>query len=82
MHTVSFVKHLYYSYLGRLYAFAFFSQRRTFLGIHRSSWLRLLTLALFVASLILRWGIVANIVTFLLWVTVGLIYRVLTVVYI
>lgn len=75
MEDLPFAKHLYYSYLGRMYAFAFFSRRRTFLGATHSGWLRFLIFALFVASLILRWGVAINIVTFLLWVYVGFVYR-------
>ncbi len=75
MENLPATKHLYYSYLGRLYAFAYFSQRRTFLGMTHSGWLRFLVFALFVASLILRWGWAASIVTFLLWVYVGFLYR-------
>ena len=67
-------KRLYYRFLGRMYAFAFFSLRRTFLGVTHSGWLRFAVFALFVASLILRWGIVLVIVTFLLWVGVRLVY--------
>ncbi len=75
MEQLSPTKHLYFSTVGRLYAFAYFSQRRTFLGTPRSSWYRFLLFALFIASLILRWGVVASIVTFLLWMIMGFIYR-------
>ena len=75
MDDLPFAKHLYYSYLGRMYAFAYFSQRRTFLGATHSGWLRFFVFALFVASLILRWGLPLNILTFLLWTYVGFIYR-------
>jgi hypothetical protein len=75
MENLSVAKHLYFSTIGRLFAFAYFSQRRTFLGAPRSSWYRFLLFALFIASLILRWGIAVNIIIFLLWVIVGFIYR-------
>lgn len=75
MKNLSFTKHLYYSYIGRLYAFAYFSQRRTFLGATHSGWLRFLVFALFVASLIGQWSWALIIVSFLLWVYVGFIYR-------
>ena len=69
------ITHLYYRYIGRLYAFAYFSQRRTFLGASRSGWLRFIVFALFVASLVLGWGWLPSILTFLLWAYVGFIYR-------
>ena len=75
MENLPAMKQLYYQYLGRMYAFAYFSRRRTFLGITHSGWLRFLAFALFVASLILRWGWTLSIATFLLWVYVGFIYR-------
>lgn len=75
MENLSPIKHLYYSYIGRLYAFAYFSQRRTFLGATHSGWLRILVFALLVASLVWQWGWALSIVFFLLWVYVGFIYR-------
>ncbi len=75
MEKLSPAKHLYFSTIGRIYAFAYFSKRRTFLSIPRSSWLRLFLFALFIASLLLRWGFVLSILAFLLWVYVGFIYR-------
>lgn len=68
-------KYLYYSYVGRLYAFAYTSRRRSFLGIPRSGWLRFGVVALFVASLIFRWGWVPSSLALLLWLYVGFIYR-------
>jgi hypothetical protein len=75
MQNLSATKQLYYQYIGRLYAFAYFSQRRTFLGATHSGWLRFLVLALLVASLILRWSWAIIILAFLLWVYVGFVYR-------
>lgn len=75
MENLPAFKQLYYHYLGRLYAFAYFSRRRTLLGVPHSGWLRIFVLGLFIASLILRWGWVPIIVTFLLWIYVGFIYR-------
>ncbi len=75
MKNLPFVKHLYYSYIGRLYAFAYFSQRRTFLGATHSGWLRFVVFWLFIASLLLRWGWVPGILTLLLWQYVAFVYR-------
>lgn len=75
MENLSPLKHFYYSYLGRLYAFAYVSQRRTFLGLAQSSWLRLGIASLFFASLIWRWGWVPNLLILCLWFYVGFIYR-------
>lgn len=75
MENLPFIKQLYYRYLGRLYAFAYFSQRRTFLGVTHSGWLRFFVFWLFVASLILQWGWVPSIATFVLWIYVRFIYR-------
>ncbi len=75
MENLSATKQLYYQYIGRLYAFAYFSQRRTFLGATHSGWLRFLVLALLVASLILRWSWPIIILFFLLWLYVGFVYR-------
>ncbi|MCB8980879.1 MAG: hypothetical protein H6657_26010 [Ardenticatenaceae bacterium] len=75
MENLPALKHLYYQYIGRLYAFAYFSQRRTFLGAARSGWLRFFVLALLIASIILRWSWIIIILAFLLWVYVGFIYR-------
>ena len=75
MENLSATQQLYYQYIGRLYAFAYFSQRRTFWGTTHSGWLRFFTLALLVASLILRWSWAIIILAFLLWVYVGFIYR-------
>jgi hypothetical protein len=75
MENLPAIKQLYYSYIGRLYAFAYFSQRRTFLGVTHSGWLRFFVFALFVASLIVQWSWALIIVTFLLWVYVGFVYR-------
>ena len=75
MENLSTVKQLYYSYIGRLYAFAYFSRRRTFLGATHSGWLRFFVFTLFVASLVLQWGWVPSIFTFFLWQYVGFVYR-------
>ncbi|WP_420645514.1 hypothetical protein [Candidatus Leptofilum sp.] len=75
MEHLSPTKQIYYSTVGSLYAFAYTSQRRTFLGIPRSGWLRLGIFALFVAALIGRWGWVAVGLTVLLWLYVSFIYR-------
>ena len=75
MENLPFSKHLYFSYIGRLYAFAYFSQRRRFLGAAQSGWLRFFVFWLFVASLVLQWGWALSILTFLLWVYVGFVYR-------
>ncbi|MCC6602531.1 MAG: hypothetical protein IT327_04945 [Anaerolineae bacterium] len=75
MENLSATQQLYYRYIGRLYAFAYFSQRRTFLGATQSGWLRFFTLALLVASLILRWSWPVILLAFLLWLYVGFIYR-------
>lgn len=75
MENLSATKQLYYQYIGRLYAFAYFSQRRTFLGATHSGWLRFLVLALLVTSLILRWSWPIIILFFLLWLYVRFVYR-------
>lgn len=75
MEHLSPVKHFYYSLVGRLWAFAYISQRRTFLGIPRSGWLRIGIFALFATALIGRWGWLAVWLTVLLWFYVGFVYR-------
>lgn len=75
MENLPVIKQLYYRYLGRLYAFAYFSQRRTFLGATQSGWLRFIVFWLFAASLIFRWGWIPGIFTFLLWMYVRFVYR-------
>lgn len=75
MDHLSPAQHFYYSYVGRLYAFAYTSQRRTFLGMPHSGWLRLGIFALFSTALIGRWGWMAVLLTVLLWVYVSFAYR-------
>ena len=75
MDHLSPTKHFYYSYVGRLYAFAYTSQRRSFLGIPQSAWLRLGIFALFAVALIGRWGWIAVGLSVLLWLYVSFIYR-------
>jgi hypothetical protein len=75
METLSPAKHLYYSTIGRLYAFAYASQRRTFLGIPHSGWLRLAIFALFAAALIGRWGWLPIGGAVLLWLYLSFVYR-------
>ncbi|MCP4422345.1 MAG: hypothetical protein GY805_37530 [Chloroflexi bacterium] len=64
MEKLSFAKRLIFSFTGRIYAFAYFSQRRTFLAVRRSSWYRFLIVILFAVSFILRWSLAANITFF------------------
>lgn len=75
MDALSPTRQQYFSFLGRLYAFAYFSQRRTFLGIPHSSWLRFFIFALIIVSLILQWGWIIPISLFLLWLYIGFLYR-------
>ena len=75
MDHLSPAKHLYYSTIGRLYAFAYTSQRRTFLGIPHSGWLRIAIFALFAAALIGRWGWLPVGLAILLWLCVSVVYR-------
>ncbi|WP_420629834.1 hypothetical protein [Candidatus Leptofilum sp.] len=74
MDHLSPTKQFYYSFLGQLYAFAYTSRQRTFLGIPQSGWLRLGIFALFIAALIGRWGWVAILLTVLLWLIVSFVY--------
>ena len=75
MNHLSPAKHFYYSAIGRLYAFAYTSQRRNFLGIPQSGWLRMGIFAVFAAALIGRWGWFAVGLTVLLWFYVSFVYR-------
>ncbi|MBK7893363.1 MAG: hypothetical protein IPJ90_00355 [Anaerolineaceae bacterium] len=75
MDHLSATRHFYYSYLGRLYAFAYSSERRTFLGLPHSGWLRLAIFALFAAALVGRWGWLTVGLTVLLWLIVSFVYR-------
>lgn len=75
MDHLSPAKHAYFSYIGRLYAFAYSSQRRSFLGIPHSGWLRLAVFALFAAALVGRWGWTVVALTVLLWFYVSFVYR-------
>ncbi len=75
MDHLSPTKHFYYSAIGQLYAFAYRSQRRSFLGIPQSGWLRLAIFALFAAALVGRWGWLAVGITVLLWLYVSFVYR-------
>lgn len=75
MNHLSPTKHFYYSLIGRLYAFAYTSQRRTFLGVPQNGWLRIGIFALFAAALVLRWGWIAVGATVLLWLAMSFVYR-------
>ena len=75
MDHLSPAKHFYYSIVGRLWAFAYRSQRRSFLSIPQSGWLRIGIFALFAAALIGRLGWVAVGLTVLLWFYVSFVYR-------
>lgn len=75
MNHLSPAKHVYYSYVGRLYAFAYTSQRRTFLGIPQSAWVRLGVFALFSVALVGRWGWTAVGLSVGLWLYVNFVYR-------
>jgi hypothetical protein len=66
MEDRSVIKRAYWNYLGRALAFAYFSRRRTFLGMTHSGWLKLSVTALFFVSLLLRLGWPFYLATFLL----------------
>ncbi|NKQ35823.1 MAG: hypothetical protein HF973_09435 [Chloroflexi bacterium] len=70
MHDISGVRRIYYGYLGRALALTYITQRRTFLGLSWAGWLKLFTLALFLAAWLLRWprGIVLAALALAVWV--------------
>jgi hypothetical protein len=74
MQPRSLFKRAYHHFLGRVFAFAYFTGRRDFLGFSQSSWLKLATLFLLFAAWYWRWGMPAIIITFLLAVGLRLLY--------
>ena len=75
MEHLSSLKLFYFSTVGRLYAFAYRSQRYTLLGIPQSGWLRMIVFGLFAVALIGRWGWIAVGMTVLLWFYMSFVYR-------
>jgi hypothetical protein len=74
MQDLSLLKRLYYYYLGNIYAFAYRTDRRRFLGARISSWIKFLMLVLLVAAWLFRLGSVALILALLLALWVRLLY--------
>jgi hypothetical protein len=66
MHNLSLPKRLYYAYLGWAFAITYRTAHYRFLGYTISSWLKFLSVMLFLAALVLRWGQPAIALTLLL----------------
>ena len=74
MDNFSFFTRMYYAYLGRALAAAFYSQYRQFLWMSIRSWIQWGAFGLFVAALGLRWGQTAVLLTLLLFLWIQFSY--------
>jgi hypothetical protein len=74
MQNLSPSKQLYYAFLGRAYAFAYQTHWRRFLGYRISSWLKFLTIVLFLAVLVQRRGTIPLALTLSLVAAVQIFY--------
>jgi hypothetical protein len=76
MQNLPFSRQLYYAYLGRAFAFAYHTRWQQFLGysLSSSSWIKFLTLVLWLVAFIWRWGTVTLILLFTLMVGVQIFY--------
>ncbi len=69
MNDPSGLRRLYYAYLSRMYAFAYFARERRFLGIRLSTWLWLIPLAVLIYGWWQNWPAMAlfPFIVFILW---------------
>lgn len=74
MQKLSFLKKMYFAYLGRVYAFAYVTSRRGILGMKFSTLLKWMTTGLVIAAWVLNWGSAAIGVTLLLALWVRWLY--------